>query len=222
MRSSSLRKLSVKTTNNERKVRFGPVSYVFKEVWRNRSRTLMSISSIAALSFLFVLFMSMESGFEDFFEDDTGVPSEDQKDLFEVKGVMEQWIYLITGLCMVLMVLVVANTGVITVIERKQELASLRAMGIPSLKVGLLVGGSLALILYGGIFSGTILGLVSIPLLDRVNITLAADGIGFPFAFEWRTIFYIITIGTVSGAVGSSMPLFLMLRSSPLEVLRDG
>lgn len=212
----------MRKTEQKRKIRFGPVSYIFKEVWRNRSRTIMSISSIAALSFLFVLFMSMDSGFDEFFEDDTGIPSQEQKDLYEVRDVMEQWVYLISALCLALMVLVVANTGVITVVERKQELASLRAIGIPSGKVGMLVAGSLALILYGGILIGTLIGVASIPLLDRVNLTLGAEGIGFPFAFDWRTVVYIILIGTISGTVGSFLPLSLMMRSSPLEVLRDG
>jgi ABC-type lipoprotein release transport system permease subunit len=182
----------------------------------------MSISSIAALSFLFVMFMSMDRGFSEFFEDDTGVPTDEQKDLFEVKGVMEDWVYLISALCMALMVLVVANTGIITVVERRLELASLRAIGIPSARVSILVAGSLALILYGGILLGTVLGLACIPLLDRVNLTIGAEGIGFPFAFDWKIIGYMIVIGTLSGTIGSSLPLYMMMRSSPLEVLRDG
>jgi predicted lysophospholipase L1 biosynthesis ABC-type transport system permease subunit len=222
MKSSSLRRLSENENRFDRKIRFGPVSYVIRDVWRNRSRTMMSIYSIAALAFLFVIFMSMDRGFQEFFEDDTGVPTEEQKDLYEVKGVMENWVYLITTLCLVLMVLVVANTGIITVVERRKELASLRAMGIPSGKVGSLVAMSLAMILYGGILMGLLLGLAAIPLLDRVNFTIGAEGIGFPFAFDWRTVVYIFLIGTVAGTIGFLMPLSLMMRSSPLEVLRDG
>ena len=49
----------------------------------------MSLSSIAALSFLFVIFMSMDAGFQEFFEDDVGEPTEEEKELFQVKEVME-------------------------------------------------------------------------------------------------------------------------------------
>lgn len=204
------------------RIRFGPVSYILKDVWRNRSRTMMSLSSIAALSLLFVVFMSMDAGFQNFFEDDVGEPTEEEKELFQVKEVMENWVYLISGLCMVLMVLVVANTGIITVIERKQELATLRAMGIPMHYVSLIVAGSMAIILYSGLIIGTLLGLACIPLLDRVNVSLFSDGIGFPFAFDQNTLLLITAIGTLAGIIGSALPLSMMTRSSPLEVLRDG
>ena len=49
----------------------------------------MSLSSIAALSFLFVIFMSMDAGFQEFFEDDVGEPTEEEKELFQVKEVMD-------------------------------------------------------------------------------------------------------------------------------------
>jgi putative ABC transport system permease protein len=182
----------------------------------------MSLSSIAGLSFLLVMFMSMDRGFDDFFEDDTGVPSEEQKELFQVKEVMDNWVYLISALCMVLMVLVVANTGIITVIERKRELASLRALGISMPKVAFLVAGSLSIILYGGLIAGTAFGIACIPVLDRVNLSLTSGGIGFPFSFDPRTVLFSLIIGTFAGVIGSSLPLLLMIRSSPLEVLRDG
>ena len=182
----------------------------------------MSLSSIAALSILFVIFMSMDQGFSDFFEDDIGVPSEEQKELYEVKGVMENWVYLISALCMALMVLVVANTGIITVLERKQELATLRAIGISLPKVAMLVAGSLSIILYGGVLIGTVLGMACIPILDRVNVSLFSNGIGFPFSFDPSTIVLSLLIGTGAGLLGSSLPLFILTQSSPMEVLRDG
>ncbi len=222
-RSTSLRSISRKErASANRNVRFGPITYISRDVWRNRSRTIMSLSSIAALSFLFVLFMSMDQGFSDFFEDDIGVPSDEQKELYEVKGVMENWVYLISALCMALMVLVVANTGIITVLERKQELATLRAIGISLPKVATLVAGSLSIILYGGILIGTLLGMACIPILDRVNVSLFSDGIGFPFSFDPSTIVLSLLIGTGAGLLGSSLPLFILTQSSPLEVLRDG
>ena len=204
------------------KIRFGPGSYILKDVWRNRSRTFMSISSIAALSFLFVLFSSMDNGFDDMFEDDIGVPSKEMKELKPAKDVMENWVLLILGMCLVLMVLVIANTGLITVVERRTELASLRALGISAPRVSMLVGGSMGIILYSGLIAGTLLGLAAVPLLDQVNINIFSEGIGFPFKFEMGIFIRLLVLGTVSGGLGSILPLILMFKNSPLEVLRDG
>ncbi|HHD16295.1 MAG TPA: ABC transporter permease [Euryarchaeota archaeon] len=205
-----------------RKARFSPVDYILKDLWRNRSRTIMSMSSVAALSFLFVLFSSMDAGFADFFSGDTGVPSDEQKELYKVKGVMENWVYLITALSLILMALVVSNTGIITVVERRFELATLRALGISMPRVIFMVSASLAMILYGGVLMGTVLGLLCIPLLDRVSLTLFTQGIGFPLSFDPTLIWRSFLVGTLAGAIGASLPLIFIARSSPLEVLRDG
>lgn len=204
------------------RVRFGPGRYILKDVWRNRSRTFMSVSSIAALSFLFVIFASMDNGFDEMFEDDVGVPSREMVELQPAKLVMENWVLLITGMCVVLMVLIIANTGLITVVERRTELASLRAIGISAPKVSMLVGGSLGIILYSGLVLGTLLGLAAVPVLDRTNLNIFSEGIGFPFKFDMMIFIQLVLLGTISGIVGSLFPLFMMFRNSPLEVLRDG
>ncbi len=156
------------------------------------------------------------------FQDDVGVPTPEMLELQPAKLVMENWVLLISGMCIVLMVLVIANTGLITVVERRSELASLRAIGISAPKVSMLVGGSLGIILYTGLILGTILGIAAVPLLDQVNINIFAEGIGFPFKFEPMIFLQLLIFGTISGSIGSAFPLFKMFNSSPLEVLRDG
>jgi hypothetical protein len=199
-----------------------PAGYILRDTWRNRSRTLMSMAGIAALSLLFVIFSSMESGLDDYFEeDDTGVPPEERQELFQVKEVMDDWVYLITLLCWVLMVLVVANTSIITVVERKFELASLRALGISSFQVSLLISGSMGIIVMGGVMAGLILGAISVPLLNGANLALLGGGIDLPLTLDPLTILYTLLLGLISGVVGLVPPLSMISRSSPLEVLRN-
>lgn len=201
---------------------FGPVGYMTRDIWRNRSRTILAMAGIASLTLLFVLFTSMDRGLEEFFEDESaGVPSEEEKDLFEVKEVMDNWTYLITIICGILMVLVVANTSIITVVERKYELASLRALGISSFQVSMLVIGSMLVIVAGGLISGLALGLLFIPLLDSANLSILGQGIGLPFEMDLTTVLYVIGLGSLSSLIGLSPPIMMINRQSPLEVLRN-
>lgn len=198
-----------------------PFQYILRETWRKRSRTLMSIAGIASLALLFILFSSMDAGLEEYFRNETeGVPSEESKELYEVRQVMDDWVYLITVLCWVLMLLVIANTAIITVVERRFELASLRALGISSVQVSLLVIGSMMIIVVGGIAGGLILGAALVPLLDYANLSLGGN-VDLPLALDPVSFINIILLGLLSGAMGLLAPLLMIIRSSPLEVLRD-
>ncbi|MEA3558967.1 MAG: FtsX-like permease family protein [Candidatus Thermoplasmatota archaeon] len=210
---------------------FGPLGYILRDTWRNRSRTILAMAGIASLSLLFIMFTSMDRGLEDYFDErdeetsqqsgeDVVVPREDQE-LWEVKKVMNNWTYLITIICAILMTLVVANTSIITVVERKFELASLRALGISSIQVSSLVIGSISITVIGGLVSGIVLGAVVVPLLDRTNISMVGNGIGLPLTMDLEMIGYVFILGTVSSLIGMIAPLLLINRQSPLEVLRN-
>jgi putative ABC transport system permease protein len=162
----------------------------------------------------------MDAGLDNYFENETsGAPSEESKELFEVKQVMDDWVYLITVLCWVLMLLVVANTAIITVVERKFELASLRALGISSVQASLLVIGSMGIIVLGGIFAGMVLGSALVPLLDQANLSLGGN-VDLPLVLDPISFLNILLLGILSGALGLLAPLMMIIRSSPLEVLR--
>ncbi|MFW3146824.1 MAG: ABC transporter permease [Thermoplasmatota archaeon] len=199
----------------------GPLGYIIKDTLRNRSRTLLAMGGIASLTLLFVLFSSMDQGLDDFFSEETsGAPSDEQKELFKVKEVMDNWVYLITVLCWVLMVLVVANTSIITVMERKFELASLRALGISSSQVSLLVSGSIVIIVLGGVAMGLLFGIMFVPIIDRANIAFTEGGVGLPLSMDPMIALYSFGMGIVSAAIGLIPPLVMINKQSPLEVLR--
>lgn len=202
--------------------RLTPIGYILRETWRNRSRTFFSIAGIASLALLFILFSSMDEGLKDYFEKETeGVPSDESKELFKVKQVMDDWVYLISVLCWALMVLVVANTATITVVERKLELGSLRAIGISSVQVSFLVIGSMMLIVASGIASGLIASLILIPVLDIANLSILGGGLDLPLVYDPVSILNTLLLGLGSGALGLIPPLLMIIRSSPMEVLRD-
>ncbi|MBN1389081.1 MAG: ABC transporter permease [Candidatus Thermoplasmatota archaeon] len=199
-----------------------PLGYMVREVWRNRSRTFMSAAGIASLALLFILFSSMEQGLDDHFRGETeDVPTEESIELFKVKQVMDDWVYLISALCWTLMVLVIVNTATITVVERKFELASLRALGLSSVQVSFLVGSSMMLIVSFGIMAGIIASVVIIPLLDIANLSLLGGGLDLPLVYDPISIVNTLLLGLGAGALGLIPPLLMIIRSSPMEVLRD-
>jgi ABC-type lipoprotein release transport system permease subunit len=201
--------------------RLTPWGYVIRETWRKRSRTIMSMAGIASLTLLFILFSSMDAGLDRYFENESeGVPSEESKELFQVKQVMDDWVYLITILCWVLILLVIANTATITVVERRSELATLRALGISSVQVSILVVGSMMIIVIGGLFAGMVLGIIAVPILDQANLSIGTD-VDLPLVLDPLSLVYIVLLGLLSGALGLLAPLLMIIRSSPLEVLRN-
>lgn len=213
-----------RTGGRSKKVSMGPVQYVLKDAWRKRSRSILSMGGVAALAFLFVIFSSMDEGLDRYFEgrNDIGEPTQEEKTLNSLRDVMHDWTYLISVMCLILMILVVANTAAITVVERKVELATLRAVGLKGHQVYMMVLGSMFILLYGGVAVGTILGAICVPLLDMVEFAFWGDGIGFPMALDPIIILYVVGIGTISGLFGMAPPLLLIRLSSPSEVLRNG
>ena len=199
-----------------------PTGYILRETWRNRSRTLMSIAGIASLALLFILFSSMDKGLDDYFEEETeGVPTDESKELYQVKQVMDDCVYLISVLCWALMVLVIANTATITVVERRFELASLRALGISSVQVSFLVVGSMMMIVALGITAGLITSLAAIPLVDKANLSLMGGTLDLPLVYDPLSLMGTVLLGVGAGALGLIPPLLMIIRSSPMEVLRD-
>jgi ABC-type antimicrobial peptide transport system permease subunit len=181
----------------------------------------MSTAGIASLTLLFILFSSMDAGLDEYFENESaGVPSEESQELFKVKNVMDDWIYLITFLCLVLMVLVIANTAIITVVERRFELASLRALGISSMQVSYLVMGSIMIIVAAGLIIGLVLGSAVVPILDYANLSLGSN-VDLPLVLDPISLLSVASLGLLSGAMGLIPPLLMIIRSSPLEVLRN-
>ncbi|MGA1819779.1 MAG: FtsX-like permease family protein [Thermoplasmatota archaeon] len=198
-----------------------PAGYIFRETWRNRSRTLMSMAGIASLALLFILFSSMDQGLEEYFENESeGVPSDESKELYKVKQVMDDWVYLISVLCWVLMVLVIVNTAMITVVERRFELASLRALGISSIQVSYLVVGSMMMIVMMGIVAGMIAGIAIVPIVDSANLSLLGGNMDLPLAYDPISLLHTVILGLGAGALGLVPPLLKIIRSSPMEVLR--
>jgi ABC-type lipoprotein release transport system permease subunit len=191
-----------------------------KDLWRNRSRALFSMSGMACLALLLVLFSSMRAGLDGYF-DGSGVPTEREKDLYEVKKVLDKWVYLVGVLCLLLFALIVANTATINVLERKFELATLRAIGLSSPQVLFLLIGSIALQLVIGTSIGAAVGLAMTPVLDDTAISLGGGGLGIPFAIDPSVFLSLLGIVAVAGAVGSVPPLVLARLGRPQEVLRN-
>lgn len=222
-RDNRLAPLRGKTKGSHQKVpdRLTPVGYILRETWRKRSRTLMSMAGIASLTLLFILFSSMDAGLDEYFDNEAeGAPSEESKELFEIKEVMDDWVYLITILCWVLILLVIANTAIITVVERKTELATLRALGVSSVQVSFLVIGSMMIIVIGGLTAGLLLGMIAVPVLDYANLSMGGS-VDPPLVLDPLSFLNILLLGLLSGALGLLAPLLMIIRSSPLEVLRN-
>jgi len=181
----------------------------------------MSMAGIASLTLLFILFSSMDAGLENYFDNESeGVPTDESIELFNVKQVMDDWVYLITLLCWILILLVIANTAIITVVERRSELATLRALGVSSTQVSFLVIGSMMMIVVGGLVSGIVLGIATVPILDQANISIGTN-VDLPLVLDPISFVYVLGLGLISGALGLLAPLLMIIRSSPLEVLRN-
>jgi putative ABC transport system permease protein len=199
-----------------------PGRYIGKDLWRNRSRSLFSISGMACLALLLVLFTSMRAGLSDYFDESgVGEPSQREKDLYMVKEVLDKWVYLIGVLSLILFALIVANTATINVLERKFELATLRAIGMSSLQVYSLLIGSILVQLVIGTAIGSSIGAALAYFLDDTAISFGGEGVGIPFRIDLTVFYMLFGVVALAGIIGSIPPLILANIGRPQEVLRN-
>lgn len=198
-----------------------PGRYIVKDLWRNRSRSIFSMSGMAALAFLIVIFSSIDAGLEDYFRGRVGEPTEEEKELFEVKRVMDHWTYLVAILCTILFALIVTNTASLHIMERRFEIATLRAIGLSHFEVSALMASSMLLLMAVGTASGAALGAMSAPFLDEASLSIGGGGLGIPLLLDASVIALLGVIVVVAGLLGMLPPLIMMNRKSPHEVLRD-
>jgi len=198
-----------------------PARYMIKDLWRNRSRVVLSTSGMVALVFTMVLFSSLQNGLEDYLSGKEGVPDREEIELEQVGAAMDRWILVIVPLCAILLALVVANTSMINVMERRFELATLRALGLSTSQVFALVTGAMGAQLMIGVAFGSVLGMVATLMLDGVPLSIAGGGLGLPMSFDRDMFVILLLITAVSAVVGMMFPLFMITRARPQEVLRN-
>ncbi len=209
------------STVRARHHRFGPIRYIWRQVWGERGRNLLTFMSLAIMSTVLTIFLAVDEGLDDHFKDDVGVPSDEDKELFEVKGVIGVWSSFMLFLCASLMALSTANASSMDILERRFELSTLRAIGTRFHQVLMLLISPLVLVMISGLVMGPLLVLASLSLMgDDPRLPLGPD-IGVPLSFNLGTFLFVMVVGTLAAAFGAAPSLVSVLTRSPLEVLRD-
>ncbi len=201
--------------------RFGPVRYIWRHVWGERGRNLLTFMSLAIVSIVLTLFMAVDAGLNDHFRDDVGIPNEENKELFEVKEVIGSWSSFMLFLCASLMVLSTANASSMDILERRFELSALRAIGTRLHQVLVLLLSPLMLVVISGLVVGPILVTATITVMGSDPRLPLGPDLGVPLSVHLDTFIFVMAVGTLAAAVGTAPSLISVLGRSPLEVLRD-
>lgn len=179
------------------------------------------MSSLTIVSTVLTLFLSMDAGLSGHFRDDTGVPTEENKELFEIKEVVGSWSSFMLFLCASLMFLTTANASSMDILERRFELSTLRALGTRLHHVMLLLVSPMAMVVFLGLLAGpmAVMGTLSFMGSDP-RLPLGPD-LGVPLAMDPIIVLSVVGIGSAAALVGMAPSLASVLHRSPLEVLRD-
>jgi cell division protein FtsX len=201
--------------------RFGPIRYIWRQVWGERGRNLLTFLSLAIMSTVLTLFLAANEGLDDHFSDDIGVPSDENKELFEVREVISGWSSFMLFLCASLMALSTANASSMDILERRFELSTLRAIGTRFHQVIMLLISPLVLVMISGLVMGPIIVFASLSIMgDDPRLPLGPD-LGVPLSFSLGTFLFVMAVGTLAAAFGAAPSLVSVLTRSQLEVLRD-
>mgnify|MGYP000107533547 CR=1 FL=1 len=136
---------------------------------------------------------------------------------------LQTGLQLTSGVALLVGIFVVFNTMAIAVLQRRRELATLRALGTPRGKVTLIIAGEAALL---GVIGG-VLGVLLGSLLARLALSTVTDAIGAlyvevkPDNTEVSPVLALVgfLMGVVTSVVGASKPAWEAASMSPVEVL---
>jgi ABC-type antimicrobial peptide transport system permease subunit len=177
--------------------------------------------SLAIVSTVLTLFLAVDAGLDDHFRNDVGIPSDENKELFEVKEVMGSWSSFMLFLCASLMVLSTANTSSMDILERRFELSTLRALGTRLPQVLVLLLSPLMLVFISGLVLGPVLVFASVSLMGNDPRLPLGPDLGVPLSLDIGTFVFVMAVGTLAAALGTAPSLLSVLGRSPMEVLRD-
>ncbi len=107
-----------------------------------------------------------------------------------------------------------------SVAERRIELGTLRAIGVPRRTILGLIGGDAAFVILASATAGLLLSLAAGYWMDRIiGQTLGMEGL---YRFDGGSIVTVFLIATLVGLIAAFAPARAALRVEPAEVLREG
>jgi putative ABC transport system permease protein len=119
--------------------------------------------------------------------------------------------------CVIVMLVLVANTVAMSVQERRSELALLRTLGFRGARVArMLLGESTGLALLGGV-----LGLLgAITTVAATHLTIGVEGVLVTFALSPRLLLEGLLVAALSGALAAALPAWRATRAPIPAALR--
>ncbi len=151
-------------------------------------------------------------------------------DFREVNKIRRQAFNIVVGLILVMAAFGVANTALMSALERTREIGTLLALGMSPPKVRRLMGLESALIAVAGSALGVAVG-------SLVAHHFAVHGLHFPeleqaenislvppvlyFDLKWQTLVFAFCVGVGAALVAAYYPALRASRMSPIEALRE-
>jgi len=119
-------------------------------------------------------------------------------------------------LALVIGILGIANTMVMSVFERTQEIGTLRSMGWKRAQILLLIEFEAAILGLGGGVFGLLLGWASLRILASLpeTATFVSD------TLEWPLLVQAMVIALVAGLIAGAVPAWRAGKLSPVDALR--
>jgi len=144
-----------------------------------------------------------------------------EQEMKDNQTTQQTFMYILQGFMGLGMIVGIAAVGVIAyraVVERRQQIGMLRALGFQRNRVAQAFVIESAIVVILGILSGAVLGLIlAYELMTSEDFT---DGVSVNFIVPWTTIIVTLAVAIVAGLIMAYLPARQAANVLPAEALR--
>ncbi len=153
--------------------------------------------------------------------DDHWDPEEFKDSYGGALAALDGWLVIITAVLVVMLVAGVSDTTLVAVTDRRREIATLRAVGIPRRKVSRLVLTEVALLVGGGLTLGLVVGSALALLFGALHERTGGSGAFLaPTSLDPFVIAAAATMALGSAILAAAYPAMSAAGQRPTEALR--
>jgi putative ABC transport system permease protein len=134
---------------------------------------------------------------------------------------LDGWLVIITAVLVVMLVAGVSDTTLVAVTERRREIATLRAVGIPRGKVSRLVLTEVTLLVGAGLAAGLVIGSALAFLFGGLHETTGGSGVFLtPTSLDPMVLAAAALLALGSAVLAAAYPAYRAGGQRPTEALR--
>jgi putative ABC transport system permease protein len=200
---------------------FGVFNYILVNISKHRWRTVLTIIGIAIPIAFFVLFAAMGEGLDQYIIERSENELINRENYLEMSKIVNAWTDILIIIITVMIITSIANTILMSIIERRKEFGILKAVGISQERIIYLVLLEAMFISMLALFVGIIIGYWGAILFDYMFWLDEGGGFFFaPATITFDSLIIVTVLTILIGTITAIYPAISASRGSTMETLR--